>query len=70
MPVAFGKSSTSGRGGMKRHLTENGQDVDEKEARTWLDVDMATGASDDEDDTGNIQVGVAGGCSVWCGYMS
>lgn len=56
VPLAFGKASTSGRGGVKKHLTENGMDVDCKESNNWQDVDMATGVSDDEDDTGNIQV--------------
>jgi hypothetical protein len=60
VPVAFGKASTAGRGGARRHLTEDGVDLDSRESNHWKDVDMEAGVSDDEDDTGNIQVGSCG----------
>ena len=54
-PVLFGKSAT-GRSSMLAHLTDGGIDVDANENNNWKDVDMTTAVSDDEDDTGNIQV--------------
>ena len=57
MPAAFGKASTSSRGGFKGHLTESGlADVDSNEKYAFKDVDVDEHASDDEDDTGVVQV--------------
>lgn len=53
-PVMFGKTSASARSSV-RALTEDGVDLDGAESNHWQDVDMATGVSDDEDDTGFVQ---------------
>lgn len=54
-PLVFGKASASSRA-TARQLTEDGVDLDGAENNKWQDVDMHEGASDDEDDTGHVQV--------------
>jgi hypothetical protein len=54
VPSAFGKASSSRA--TLRPLTEDGVDLDGAEDNHWQDVDMEARVSDDEDDTGYVQV--------------